>query len=212
MFKIYNQAHYPLLHKIINPAHNELSCEKDPAKVFSKIFTYFNNHLWNESTTEIKLLQYLQKNLKVTLELTDLQEKTLGLENVLKDLESVTNIISTNNTIKYLFYCSVLVKNVVISMNQIIAKADSITHLDYHIIKDQYVSIFGSYGNLYLCTAGEGAAIYIDNTLFNLTKEGLLCLSDLIHQRFNLFVSCLLGSIYNLPQYPTIEDLTTFLN
>lgn len=104
----------------------------------------------------------------------------------------------------------IFVQNVIISMNQVAAKTDQTASQDYRCFTDKFVTIFHSPNNITACTAGEGAHISFGGQHFNLNREGFLCLSDLLHQRFNIFVSSFIASQCNLPQYPSMLKLKEF--
>lgn len=213
IYRFHNQSTSKLLHSLINPTGGDLPIELDPSKCFVQFFQYWETHNWNYGATEGTILEDCKVSLLNAFELFHLQEQCIGLPQPVNiDGDMLFNRLTNQPQLMSLFFSTVFFRNLIISMNQIYSKTDQVAAQDYKYMSDDHVTIFNSSKNLTACTAGEGAFLKFGLMSFNLNREGVLCLSDLVHQRFNILVSSFFGSLLNLPQYPSITNIRHIFN
>lgn len=213
VMRMTRQVHDPILHKLIeNNGYTHLI--NDPSNFTGKIFTYWNTHNWNKSHIEQSLDQYFLMSCSVSWEITTIQEKGISLNRAFHNDHSSKFIecLFQNQQLCNLFYLSVFFRSCVLTMNQVISQSNSCSSLDYYYSKSGSGHIIHSSKNITASTHGEGAAVALEGKIYNLSRDALIGICDLTHQRFNLMLSTTINSYLNLPQYPSLETINSILS
>jgi hypothetical protein len=195
---------------VISKRTTAVSYSLDPARAFGEFFLFLNDSELSISSVEASLLEDYHKLIDITVENWLVQEEACNIKRPQSILE-IKEGLKNNKMIKKYYLASIFFRTVVLMMNQYISRSSQNTELPFLKSYESFRSVILSRLNFTACTSGEGCSLNFNKMFFALSKESLLCLSDLVHQRMNLYLSCALAEILNLPQYLKTQDLYTIL-
>lgn len=209
--RMYDQIHDSNFHDMFNPHSYAIPVVNDPATAFGDIFVNLPLNTWEVSSADQLMDEEHRISSLTSWNLFCESEKALGITRTATLGPNIVLESSTPLIRKYRYLMNFL-RSCVLMMNNIISTLVLSRDLPY-VYKIIEGSVYlRSNDNISACTKGEGAALFYQGQIYNLSKEALLCLSDLSHQKYNILITSQWTQSLNLSQYPDLGVITKIFN